>query len=255
MLFVLAFCLGAVVGSFLNVCIWRLPAGESIVYPASHCPRCHVPILIRDNVPIFSYLFLRGRCRNCQTPISVRYPLVELLTGGMFVLLLYRFDLSPIFAASAVFVSALIAISFIDLDHQIIPDVISLPGIVVGLLLAVFGFGPPILDAVLGVLLGGGLLYGVAVGYHLLTGREGMGGGDIKLLAMIGAFLGWSGVLVTLVLGSFTGAVLGIGLILARGADTRLPIPFGPFLAFGALCALFFGDPLIHWYMHLAFAA
>ncbi|MFQ5667202.1 MAG: prepilin peptidase [Candidatus Binatia bacterium] len=246
-----AFVLGAVVGSFLNVCIWRLPHGESIVSPPSHCPACGARIGNRDNIPLISYLLLRGRCRACGQHISPRYPAVEALMGVMVVLLFYHFGLSPVLAMYTAFVAALIVISFIDLDNQIIPDAISLPGIGVGVLASALGYGPSLLDSVLGVVLGGGILYAVAVGYEALTGREGMGGGDIKLLAMIGAFLGWTAVLVTLVLGSFTGAVVGITLIAVRGADRRVPIPFGPFLALGAVCALFFGDDLIRWYLHL----
>jgi leader peptidase (prepilin peptidase)/N-methyltransferase len=250
-----AFVVGAVVGSFLNVCIWRVPAGESVVYPPSHCPGCGTRIRSADNIPLLSYLLLRGRCRTCGVRISPRYPAVEALTGVMFAVLLWEFGPSAVLGVYAGFVAALIVITFIDLDHQIIPDAISLPGIAVGLACAALGYGPPLLDSAIGVGLGGGSLYAIAVGYHALTGREGMGGGDIKLLAMIGAFLGWRGVLVTLVLGSFTGAVVGVTLILARGADARLPIPFGPFLALGAVCALLFGDPLIHWYLHFALPA
>ncbi len=246
---------GVVIGSFLNVCIVRLPAGQSIVYPPSHCPRCGTRIRSRDNIPLISYLVLRGRCRSCGGRISVRYPVVEALTGVLFVLLAQRFGCSPYLGIAALLVAALIVITFIDIDHQIIPDVISLPGIVVGLLVSALGYGPPFVDSALGALCGGGILYAVAFGYHALTGREGMGGGDIKLLAMIGAFLGWRGVLVTLVLGSFSGAVVGVTLMLARGADTRLPIPFGPFLALGAVCGLFFGEHLIHWYLQLALPA
>ena len=255
MLLLAAFVLGTVIGSFLNVCIWRLPTGQSIVSPPSHCPACRTPVRSYDNIPIISYMLLRGRCRSCQTSIALRYPAVEALTGLMFALLAGHFGWSPMLAVYALFVAALIVITFIDWDHQIIPDVLSLPGIVVGLLLSAVGYGPPLLDSALGVLLGGGLLYGVAVGYQAWTGREGMGGGDIKLLAMIGAFLGWRAVLVTLVLGSFVGALLGLTLIVVRGADSRVPIPFGPFLALGALCALFFGDALIFWYLHLAMPA
>jgi leader peptidase (prepilin peptidase) / N-methyltransferase len=255
MLYVLAFAFGTIIGSFLNVCIWRLPTGQSIVYPPSHCPRCGAAVRPRDNLPIVSYLLLRGRCRACADGISLRYPLVEVLTGIMVALLLYRFGPSPIFAVYTVFVAALIVITFIDLDHQIIPDVISLPGIGLGLLVSLLGVGPSIIDSGIGVLLGGGLLYGVAVGYQMLTGREGMGGGDIKLLAMIGAFLGWQAVLVTLVLGSLSGALVGGALIFGRGADARVPIPFGPFLALGAVCALFFGDALVNWYLGLMFSA
>lgn len=252
MLYVLAFFCGAIVGSFLNVCILRLPAGESIVRPPSHCPRCGVAIRRRDNVPLLSYVLLRGRCHTCAGAISIRYPMVEALTGALFVLLLHHFGVSPALAVYGLFVAALIVISFIDLDHQIIPDVISLPGIVVGLLCSALGLGPPFLDSVIGVLLGGGLLWGVAGGYYAFTGREGMGGGDIKLLAMIGAFLGWQAVLVTLIVGSLAGSIVGLSLILLQRADARVPIPFGPFLACGALCALVYGDALIQWYLYLA---
>ncbi len=255
MLYVLAFVLGAIIGSFLNVCIWRLPLGESIVSPPSHCPACATLIRARDNIPVLGYVALRGRCHACGVRISLRYPAVELLTGLAAMLLLFHFGPSPTLVAYGLFVGALIVITFIDIDHQIIPDVISLPGIVFGVFFSALGFAVPLLNSVVGVLLGGGLLYLVAVGYHAWTGREGMGGGDIKLLAMIGAFLGWRGVLVTLLLGSFTGAMIGIVLIVARGGDSRLPIPFGPFLALGAVCALFFGDDLIRWYLHIGFAA
>jgi leader peptidase (prepilin peptidase)/N-methyltransferase len=255
MFYLLAFVFGAIVGSFLNVCIWRLPLGESVVSPPSHCPACGTTIRARDNIPLLAYLWLRGRCRSCGARISLRYPAVELLTGLAAVLLLYHFGPSPTLAAYGLFVGALIVITFIDVDHQIIPDVISLPGILLGVIFSALGWAVPLLNSVVGVLLGGGLLYLVAVGYHAWTGREGMGGGDIKLLAMIGAFLGWRGVLVTLLLGSFSGAVIGIVLIVARGGDSRLPIPFGPFLALGAACALFFGDALIRWYLHIGFAA
>jgi leader peptidase (prepilin peptidase)/N-methyltransferase len=248
----LAFAFGATVGSFLNVCIRRLPAGESVVYPGSHCPGCGAPIRSRDNIPLLSYMLLRGRCRTCDAGIPLRYPLVETLTGIMLVLLYWRFGFSLALGVNAAFVAALIVVSFIDLDHQIIPDVISLPGIVVGIVCSAFGGWSALLTGLIGAAVGFGILYGVAVGYHALTGREGMGGGDIKLLAMIGAFLGWRGVLVTLIIGSLSGAVLGLTLIAVRGGDSRVPIPFGPFLALGAVCALFFGDALIQWYLHFA---
>ena len=246
---------GLTIGSFLNVCICRIPAGESIVFPPSHCPKCAAAISHRDNIPLLSYLLLRGRCRSCGGAISLRYPAVEALTGIMLVLLVQRFGVSPQLAVYGIFVAALIVISFIDLDHQIIPDVISLPGIVLGLIFSALGQGPPLIDSAIGVLVGGGILYAVAVGYHAITGREGMGGGDIKLLAMIGAFLGWQAVFVTLILGSFAGSVIGIALILVQGKDSRVPIPFGPFLACGALCALAFGEELIRWYLRLALPA
>ncbi len=252
MILLLAFVAGAVVGSFLNVCIWRLPAAASIVSPPSHCPHCQAPIRPRDNIPLVSYVLLRGRCRACRQGISLRYPAVEAMTGVLFTLVVWHFGLTPIAAVDAIFVAALVAITFIDLDHQIIPDVISLPGIGLGVLCALLGYGPSVWASLAGAVLGGGLLAGVAVGYYALTGREGMGGGDVKLLAMIGAFLGWKAVLVTVVLGSLTGAIVGLVFIRVSGADARAPIPFGPFLAGGAVCALFVGDPLIHWYLSLA---
>jgi leader peptidase (prepilin peptidase)/N-methyltransferase len=250
--YLIAFIVGAMLGSFLNVCIHRVPTGESVVYPPSRCPACGVPISYLDNVPLVSYVLLRGRCRACGGAISLRYPAVEALTGVMLVVLLYRFGISPALGVYTAFIAALIVVSFIDLDQQIIPDVISVPGIVLGLVVSALGQGPPLVDSVVGVLVGGGILYAVAVGYHALTGREGMGGGDIKLLAMIGAFVGWRGVLVTLIIGSFTGAIVGTSLIVARRTGSRIPIPFGPFLALGAVCALVFGDQLIEWYLHAA---
>ncbi len=253
MIVLATFIAGAVLGSFLNVCIRRIPAGESVVYPPSHCPGCGARIRSRDNIPLVSYALLGGRCRSCRSVISWRYPAVEGLTGVAFVVLLYRFELSPAFVINAAFFAALIVVSGIDLDHQIIPDVISLPGIVIGLALSFFGQGPRLVDSIVGVLIGGGILYGVAVGYQALTGREGMGGGDIKLLAMIGAFLGWQGVLVTLIIGSFAGAAVGTALIVIQRTGARVPIPFGPFLAVGAVCALLCGDQLIAWYLGIAF--
>jgi len=253
MLLLFAFIAGAAIGSFLNVCIWRLPRGESIIRPASHCAVCNSPIRIGDNIPLLSYAVLRGRCRSCGAHVSLRYPTVELLAGALFVLLVHHCGLTPTFVAYAVFASALVVIVFIDIDYQIIPDVISLPGIPIGVAASALGATVPVLDSLAGIALGGGLLYLIAWGYYALTKREGMGGGDIKLLAMIGAFIGWRGVLVTLVLGSFSGAIVGMSMILVRGADSKLPIPFGPFLALGALSALFFGEELTQWYLELAF--
>ena len=198
---------GAIVGSFLNVCILRIPEGESVVHPPSHCPNCKIPIAFYDNIPLLSYLFLRGRCRACEGRISPRYFVVELLTASLTAALFYKFGLGPAFVVSFIFVAALIVISFVDLDVRIVPDVISLPGIVLGLLLSVLGYYfiydpselvPSPLSALLGVITGGGFLLALAWAYEALTGTEGMGGGDIKLLALIGAFLGWPSVPVTL---------------------------------------------------------
>ena len=252
MLFFAVFVAGAVVGSFLNVCIHRLPAGESVVFPASHCPHCQTPIKPYDNIPIASYLLLRGRCRHCGTAISRRYPLVEMLGGIAAVGALCAFGVTAKALLIFAFLAALIVVTFIDFDHQIIPDAISVPGIFVGFAAALL-FGHPTWRASLaGIALGGGLLWSVAAGYEWLTGREGMGGGDIKLLAMIGAFLGWRAIPVTVLLASLLGSVIGISLMALRGRDTKMAIPFGPFLAAAAVCALFWGDRLIEWYLHLA---
>lgn len=239
---IFAFTLGAVVGSFLNVCIWRIPEGMSIVSPASHCPECGHSIPFYDNIPLVSYLLLRGRCRACGVRISPRYPLVEGLTALMALFLFWKFGLSLKFLAAFVFVSALILITFIDIDHQIIPDVISLPGIPICFLMAVFVMKLPFLEALLGLLIGGGSLYLIAVLYEVATKREGMGGGDIKLLAMLGAFLGWKSLLFILLVSSLVGAVVGISVMLVKGADMKYAVPFGPFLSIAAIAYLFVGE-------------
>jgi leader peptidase (prepilin peptidase)/N-methyltransferase len=246
-----SFALGAVIGSFLNVCIYRLPAGESIVYPASRCPVCRTPIRWYQNIPILSFLALRGRCASCRTPISVRYPLVEALNGILFVLVLLRFGLHWATAVYWLFSAALVTITFIDLDHQIIPDVISLPGIVVGFFCSFLLPQLSWLDSLFGILLGGGSLLLVAEVYQRLTGKDGMGGGDIKLLAMLGAFLGWKAVLPVIFLSSLMGTLVGIPLMLIRRADGGLPIPFGPFLAAAAMIYLLWGPALVGWYLSL----
>jgi leader peptidase (prepilin peptidase)/N-methyltransferase len=245
--YVLAFIFGSIVGSFLNVCIHRIPEGKSIVFPPSSCPHCNKSIAFYDNIPIVSYVILLGRCRNCKSPISPQYPFVEFLTGFFAVMLLQKYGFSAMFPIYFSFVSSLIVITFIDLKYQIIPDVISLPGIGVGLLASYF-LSIGIFNSILGILAGGGSLFLIAAGYQLVTGREGMGGGDIKMLAMIGAFLGWKGVIITIFTGSFIGAVLGTALMLAKGKDSKYAIPFGPFLALGAIISLFFGETIIKWY-------
>jgi leader peptidase (prepilin peptidase)/N-methyltransferase len=235
------FAVGAAVGSFLNVLIYRLPEDKSIILPASHCPTCSHAIRFYDNIPLISYLFLKGRCRNCGGAISLRYPLVEMLTAILSLMVYWKFGLSAQYLCAFLFAGALIVITFIDLDHQIIPDVISLPGIPLFFLAAVFVMKLRFLDAFLGFLIGGGVLYGVAFTYELITKREGMGGGDIKLLAMIGAFLGWQSLLFVLLVSSLTGAVVGVTIMLVRGQDMKYAVPFGPFLSLGAVAYLFFG--------------
>jgi len=260
MLIVVAFVFGAIVGSFLNVCIVRIPKGDSIVHPASHCPSCKKPIRFYDNVPLLSYLLLRGRCHSCGERISPRYFFVELLMGCLSVALYYQFGLSLAFLVSFIFVAALIVISFIDLDVRIVPDVISLPGIVAGLLFSIvgrylindsFSVIPSPLSALIGVLIGGGFLLALAWAYEAFTGIEGMGGGDIKLLAMIGAFLGWTSIPFTIFFASLTGSVIGLGFMIAKGVGRRFALPFAPFLCLGALFYLFFGDRLVEFYFPL----
>src|SRR3990172_1815822 len=237
--------LGAAIGSFLNVCIRRIPAGESLVFPASHCPKCNHSIRFYDNIPIISYLALRGRCRNCREGISLQYPLVELLTAIMALLLFWKFGLTLKFLFSFVLACALIVITFVDFERQIIPDIITLPGIPLFFLAAVFAMGIPWLEAALGFLIGGGILYAIAFGYELITKREGMGGGDIKLLAMLGAFFGWKSLFFILLVSSFLGAIVGISVILIKGKDMRYAVPFGPFLSLAALAYIFWGDEFI----------
>jgi leader peptidase (prepilin peptidase)/N-methyltransferase len=235
------FAVGAAIGSFLNVIIYRLPEEQSIILPASHCPACNHAIRFYDNIPLISYVFLKGRCRHCEGAISLRYPLVELLTAILSLMVYWKFGLSAQYLCAFLFVCALVVITFIDLDHQIIPDVISLPGIPLFFLGAVFVMKLRFLDAFLGFLIGGGVLYGIAFFYELITKREGMGGGDIKLLAMIGAFLGWQSLLFVLLVSSLAGAVAGVTIMLVRGQDMKYAVPFGPFLSLGAVAYLFFG--------------
>jgi len=245
----LPFIFGTVVGSFLNVCIYRIPERISIVSPSSRCPLCkrHIPFYL--NIPLLSYIMLGGRCRYCKVPISLQYPFVEALTGFLAVALFMRFGLTTEFFAYFVFLSSLIVITFIDLRHRIIPDVISIPGVVLGFGLSFFLSTPGVLNSFTGIVLGGGILVGIAVAYYLLSGKEGMGGGDIKLLAMIGAFLGWKGVLFTLFTASSVGAVFGVAAIVILGKGSKYVLPFGPFLALGAVLHLFYGNYIIGWYI------
>jgi leader peptidase (prepilin peptidase)/N-methyltransferase len=242
---------GAIVGSFLNVCICRLPKEESIIWPGSHCPHCNKPIQYYDNIPLLSYLLLKGKCRYCKESISIQYPFIEGITAISSLFLVIRFGLSLSYLIYFSFVSALIVITVIDLYHQIIPDLISLPGIGLGLLVSIIKFIPQItfVDSLIGILLGGGSLFLVATLYQWLFKREGMGGGDIKLLAMIGAFLGWKAVILTILLSSLIGSITGIIIMGLKGKDFKYAIPFGPFLSLGAVIALFYQNEIIFWYL------
>jgi leader peptidase (prepilin peptidase)/N-methyltransferase len=254
---VVVFIVGAIVGSFLNVCIVRIPNGESVVRPPSHCPKCNRPIAFYDNIPIISYVILLARCRYCGERISARYLFVELLAGSLAAALYWQFGLGFEFFVGFIFLAALIVITFIDLDVRIIPNVISLPGIVAGLLFSIAGqyliadasgFIPTPVSSIMGILAGYGFLWAVGWIYQRCTGVEGMGGGDMKLLAMFGAFLGWQSLPFALFFGSLVGSVIGLGIMLATGAGRRLAIPFGPFLCFGATVHLFFGRELVSLY-------
>ena len=240
---------GAVVGSFLNVVILRLPnKGESIAFPASHCPQCKTPLHWYENIPLLSYLFLLGKCGHCKTGISIQYPIVELTMAGLSAALMYSYGLSLEFGCLFLFCAALVVIVVIDIYHQIIPDVISLPGIVAGLLFSFFSSTLTWQDSLIGIALGGGVLYAIALLYFFIRKVDGMGGGDIKLLAMIGAWLGWQSLPFVIFASSFSGTLVGLIAMgyQKKGGHTR--IPFGPFLSISALIYVFFSSKIIYFF-------
>ncbi len=246
---IILFIFGACIGSFLNVCIFRIPEKKSIVFPGSFCPICKKSIPFYCNIPILSYLFLQGRCKHCKAPISIRYPLIEILTGIFPVLLFFKFGLTPSLFFWFCFICVLIVISLIDFDHQIIPDIISIPGIFIFASSPFFIPEMSFAAVLTGILTGGGILYTIAFLYFKLKNTEGMGGGDIKLLAMIGAATGIKGVLFTILTGSFLGSAAGLfAIIFIKGSNSQLKIPFGPYLSSGAILYIFFGEGLIQWY-------
>jgi leader peptidase (prepilin peptidase)/N-methyltransferase len=246
-LLVLAGVLGLAIGSFLNVCIYRLPLGQSVLSPPSTCPSCRTRLRWIDNIPVVSWVLLGGKCHHCRAPISIQYPIVELVTGVLFVLVTWLTPMGPLLAARLTLVVILIVLFGIDLHHQILPNAITLPGIVIGFLFSLAG-PPGWIDGLLGLLLGGGVLYAIAWAYYAVRHEEGLGMGDVKMLAMIGAFLGWKAVLVTLILSSFAGALVGVGIIAFSRGGMRLALPFGTFLSLGALAAMLVGEPLVSWY-------
>jgi leader peptidase (prepilin peptidase) / N-methyltransferase len=249
--FFLAATLGFLIGSFLNVCIYRLPRGESIIWPGSHCPACGKAIEFYDNIPLLSYLWLVGRCRICRTHIPIQYPIVEAANAAGYLAILWTFGLTWTAVLYAILFSALLVVTVTDLTHKIIPNVVTVPGIALGLVGAASVLPVGFINALLGVAIGGGILWALAWASPYLFGKEGMGGGDIKLLAMIGAFLGWKPALLTIMIGSLTGSVIGVSLIALRIMKRDEYIPFGPFLVFGALISMFFAQPLVHWYQEL----
>ncbi len=242
--------LGLMIGSFMNVCIYRLPRELSPVRPRSGCTSCGHMLSWYENIPIVSYLFLRGRCRGCGAPISWMYPIVEALTGAMFLGGYLLYGPSPLLVARLLFGCAMIVLFVIDLQHKLLPNVITVPGIVVGFLLS-FVAGPGWQASLIGIAAGGGSLWAIAEIYYRLRKEEGLGMGDVKMLAMIGAFLGWRLVLVTLMLASFSGTIVGVGVLIAKKESLKYALPFGTFLAVGAVVAAVAGDQLLQWYLGL----
>jgi len=238
---------GLIVGSFLNVCIYRLPRKQSVNWPGSRCTACDRPLSWYENIPVVSWVALRGRCRTCGERISVIYPLVELITAGLFVAGYLIYGLTALLAVRIAFACAMVVLFAIDLRHHLLPNVITVPGIAIGFVLSLF-LPPGWKSALIGLLAGGGVLFAIAEGYYRLRGIEGLGMGDVKMLSMIGAFLGWKLMLVTLVLGSFAGSIIGLGVIALGRGGMKAALPFGTFLAVGALTAAVVGDPIVEWY-------
>ena len=266
------FLFGMIIGSFLNVCIVRIPGGKSIVLPSSACPKCGATIRPYDNIPVVSYLLLGGKCRKCKSPISGMYPVVELLTGLLFLGCYLAFGVTAEALKWAIFSAILVILVFTDLRERILPDVVNFAGFGLGLVLSfftapidgtaqaiakrLFEYPPPtpvlsFADALLGAVAGGGLLWLVSEGYFRLRGREGMGMGDVKMMLMAGAFLGLKRALLTIFAGSVLGSILGIVVILARHKDSDYELPFGTFLGMAAMLVVFFGTPIVYWYQSL----
>jgi leader peptidase (prepilin peptidase)/N-methyltransferase len=242
--------LGLAVGSFLNVCIHRIPRSQSLMRPPSRCPACEYQLRWFDNIPVASYAAILGRCRKCRTRISIRYPLVELATMALFVVHGEVFGWSALLVPRLLFACAMVVLFAIDLEHHLLPNVITLPGIAIGLISSTV-LPPGLVDALLGVALGGGVLWLIGEAYYRFSGHEGMGGGDVKMLAMIGAFLGWKLVLITLVLSSVAGSLIGLFVILIKRGGLKYALPYGTFLALGALTASLAGERIVNWYVSL----
>jgi len=246
---VLIFILGLIVGSFSNVCIYRIPRNKSIIYPASHCPKCRSNISPKDNIPLLSYILLKGRCRNCKSKISIQYPIVELLTGLIYLIIYLIYGLSVQSLIYIILSAALIIIAFIDLNEQIVPDVISLPGIVIGFILSFFVPYISFINSALGIVVGGGIILIIGLVGSVIFKKEVMGGGDVKLAAIIGAFLGLKYIVISLFLGFFLGALAGIFLILSKIKSREDMVPFGPFIVLGSMITLLWGEKIISWYL------
>jgi len=247
------FIFGALIGSFGNVIIYRLPLGKSVITPRSRCKSCEKLIPWYHNIPIFSWLLLRGRCYSCGARFSVRYPLVELIMAFLFYFLYLRYDLQWITFEYGIFIFGLVIVTFIDFDHFLLPDIFTLSGIVIGLLGAFINPQRDFFDAFLGVLMGGGFLWLVAYIYWVLRKEEGMGGGDIKLLGWIGAVLGWKSIPFVILVSSVSGSVVGITMMIKNKGNLKTVIPFGPYIVLGALLYLFGNIEITQWYTRLLF--
>jgi len=241
--------MGLIVGSFLNVCIYRLPRRQSLNWPGSRCTSCERALSWYENIPFVSWIVLRGRCRTCGAGISVMYPLVELVTGALFVAGYAIYGWTPLLAVRLAFACAMVVLFAVDLRHHILPNVITVPGIVIGLLVSLFLPEPGWRSSLIGLIAGGGVLFAIAEAYYRFRGVEGLGMGDVKMLSMIGAFLGWELMLVTLILASFAGSIIGVGVIAMGRGGMKAALPFGTFLAVGALTAAVAGDALVDWYI------
>jgi leader peptidase (prepilin peptidase) / N-methyltransferase len=242
--------LGLMVGSFLNVCIYRLPLKQSIAWPASRCTSCERPLTWFENVPVVAWLALNGRCRTCQTAISPMYPIIELVTGALFVGGYVLYGATPLGFVRITFGCAMIVLFVIDLRHRILPNIITVTGVPIGFALSLF-LPPGWRESLIGLLLGGGVLFVIGEAYYRVRGIDGLGMGDVKMLAMIGAFLGWRLTLVTLIFASFTGALVGVAMLASGRGGMKAALPFGSFLAVGAVVAVVAGDPLFNWYVSL----
>jgi leader peptidase (prepilin peptidase)/N-methyltransferase len=246
------FVFGTILGSFANVLIYRMPRGENIAWPGSHCQKCKKPIAWYHNIPVLAWFFLRGKCANCKEPYSFRYPVVELLMGVLFASAAISIGINWTLLEGLIFIFALVAASFIDIDHMILPDKFTLSGIVIGLIGAALNPERSFLDAIYGVLMGGGFLWAIAYLFFVFRGKEGMGGGDIKLLAWIGAVLGWKSIPFVVIGSSVFGAIIGVVIAVRSKEGMSKAIPFGPYLAGAALAYLLLGgERLSDWYLGL----
>lgn len=257
----LSLILGASIGSFLNVVVYRLPAGRSVVKPHSYCPNCFTPLAAKDNIPILGWLFLQGQCRYCDSPIHIRYPMVEMLTAVLFGLAFWVFGFSGVTIGAFVFIAFLLALAFIDLDHMILPNSLTQWGMILGLMFqagmgvseagGLGGFIPALLEALFSAVIGLLVFDALRIVGSFALKQDAMGRGDAKLAAMIGAWVGWQLMLLSAFLACLVGSIIGIGGMMLGLINRRQPIPFGPYLVIGAIASFFVGEPILTWYLAL----